>query len=49
MLSALVVIMVKRGNKTYIADVPIPYILDSLIFLLILQRKTSKELAYLRK
>jgi len=48
MLSALGVVMIKRGNGTYIAKGANPSIFDSLIFQLILQEKSSKELTELR-
>ena len=48
MLSALGVVNIKRGNGTYITKGVSPSIFNSLIFQLILQEKSSKELAELR-
>lgn len=48
MLSALGVVNIKRGNGTYITKGVAPSIFNSLIFQLILQEKSSKELAELR-
>lgn len=48
MLSALGVVNIKRGNGTYITKGVNPSIFNSLVFQLILQEKSSKELAELR-
>jgi DNA-binding FadR family transcriptional regulator len=48
MLSALGVVTIKRGNGTYISKGVNPSAFNSLIFQLILQEKSSKELAELR-
>jgi len=48
MLSAIGVVTIKRGNGTYISKGVNPSIFNSLIFQLILQKKSSKELAELR-
>jgi len=48
MLSALGVVSIKRGNGTYITKEVNPSIFNSLVFQLILQEKSSKELAELR-
>jgi len=48
MLSALGVVNIKRGNGTYITKGVSPSIFNSLVFQLILQEKSSKELAELR-
>jgi len=48
MLSAIGVVIIKRGNGTYISKGVNPSIFNSLIFQLILQEKSSKELAELR-
>lgn len=49
MLTALGVVTVIPGNGTYISKGPSSSLLDSLVFRLILQDKTSTELAELRK
>jgi len=49
MLTALGVVTVRPGNGTYISKGPSSSLLDSLVFRLILQDKTSTELAELRK
>jgi len=48
MLTALGVVNIKRGNGTYITKEVSPSTFNSLVFQLILQEKSSKELAELR-
>lgn len=48
MLSAIGVVIIKRGNGTYISKKVTSSVFDSLVFQLILQEKSSEELAELR-